>query len=174
MVLTDDTFDEALKKYDNLMVLFYAPWCGHCKKFHPEYAKAAVTLKKENLILAKLDATVNKKMAEKYKIQGFPTTKLFIKGDAIEYNGGRTEKDVVNWMRKKTGPPTMKLNTVEDVEKFIQENEVALVYFGKDSKDIEEYSKVARYDEEHVFGTADSSDILSKYNVKEGTVVFKI
>ena len=171
MVLTDDTFDEALKKYDNLMVLFYAPWCGHCKKFHPEYAKAAVTLKKENLILAKLDATVNKKMAEKYKIQGFPTTKLFIKGDAIEYNGGRTEKDVVNWMRKKTGPPTMKLNKVEDVEKFIQENEVAIVYFGKDSKDIEEYSKVARYDEEHVFGTADASEILSKYNVKEGTVV---
>jgi protein disulfide-isomerase A1 len=65
MVLTDDTFDDALKKYDNLMVLFYAPWCGHCKKFHPEYAKAAVTLKKENLMLAKLDATVNKKNGRK-------------------------------------------------------------------------------------------------------------
>ena len=30
MVLTDETFDSAVKKYDNLMVLFYAPWCGHC------------------------------------------------------------------------------------------------------------------------------------------------
>jgi hypothetical protein len=26
LVLTDDTFDEELKKHDNLLVEFYAPW----------------------------------------------------------------------------------------------------------------------------------------------------
>ena len=171
MVLTDDTFDAALKKYDNIMVLFYAPWCGHCKKFHPEYAKASVTLKKENLILAKLDATVNKKMSEKYKIQGFPTTKLFIKGEPIEYNGGRTEKDVVNWVRKKTGPVTTKIETVDDLEKFKNDNEVAIVYFGSDSKDLEEYTKVARNDDEHIFGTVEKKELMERELVKPRTVV---
>ena len=171
MVLTDDTFDAALQKYENLMVLFYAPWCGHCKKFHPEYAKAAVTLKKENLILAKLDATVNKKMSEKYKIQGFPTTKLFIKGNPIEYNGGRTEKDVVSWMRKKTGPVTTKIESEADLEKFKNDNEVALVYFGSDAKDLEEFTKAARNDDEHVFATVEKNEIIERENVKPRTVL---
>ena len=58
IILTDSTFDKAVAKYDYLLVLFYAPWCGHCKKFHPEYEKAAKTLRKENLYLSKVDATV--------------------------------------------------------------------------------------------------------------------
>ena len=60
IILTDSTFDKAVAKYDYLLVLFYAPWCGHCKKFHPEYEKAAKTLRKENLFLSKVDATVEK------------------------------------------------------------------------------------------------------------------
>ncbi len=60
LILTDSTFDKATTEFKNILVLFYAPWCGHCKKFHPEFAKAATTLKKENLYLAKVDATENK------------------------------------------------------------------------------------------------------------------
>ena len=62
LVLTDDTFDEALKTYDVMMVEFYAPWCGHCKELAPKYATLAKKLlpSKEPIMLAKVDATKEK------------------------------------------------------------------------------------------------------------------
>jgi protein disulfide-isomerase A1 len=111
-VLTNVTFDKALQKYEHMLVMFYAPWCGHCKRFKPELEKAAGVLRKENLICAKVDATVEQKLAEQYKVRGYPTIKFFKNGVAMDYTAGRTEKDVINWVRKKSGPPAKLLKTI--------------------------------------------------------------
>jgi protein disulfide-isomerase A1 len=173
IILTDSTFDKAVEKYEYLLVLFYAPWCGHCKKFHPEYEKAATVLRKENLYLSKVDATVEKKLAEKYEIQGFPTVKLFIKGQPIEYTGGRKESEVINWMRKKSGPATKDLKTVDEVEKFQKDNDVVLVYFGTDKTDIEEFTKVARKNEDFPFAVVQSEEVTKKFTKPRTVVLFK-
>ena len=171
IILTDSTFDKAVAKYDYLLVLFYAPWCGHCKKFHPEYEKAAKTLRKENLYLSKVDATVEKKLAEKFEIQGFPTVKLFIKGEAIEYTGGRKEQEVINWMRKKTGPATKLIQSTEDIDKLKKDNDVALIYFGNNKNELDEYTKVARKNEDFPFANVENEEIAKKLGIKMGTVV---
>ena len=170
-VLTNATFDKALEKYEHILVMFYAPWCGHCKKFKPELEKAAAVLRKENLIIAKVDATVEKGLAEKYHVKGYPTIKFFKKGSPIDYNAGRKEQDVINWMRKKSGPPAKTLKTAEEVEQFQKENEVCAIYFGKDEEELKIFTKVALKIEEYPFGLVEDEEVAKKFNAKPKSVV---
>ena len=175
MVLNDETFEEGLKKYDPLMVLFYAPWCSYSKKFQPEFSKAASILKKDNLILAKLDASNNRKIAKKYEIKGFPTVYLFMEGDQFEYLDARNYTNIVNWMKEKTGEMYKKFNDIDDIEITRKRNQVVFIYFGKDNKDISLINKVSRNHDvyfNYQFIIAEPNEtILNKYKVKEGNFV---
>ena len=100
--LTDDNFDDMIFNDDSMwLVAFYAPWCGHCKKLLPEWVSAATQLR-GTMKLAKLDATVNQKMAQRYQIQGYPTIKIFSPGKGKdktteEYNGPRDTAGIVQY-----------------------------------------------------------------------------
>ena len=49
-----------------------------------------------------VDATAQKASAEKFEVQGFPTLKWFVGGEAKEYTGGRTEAEIVSWVLNQT------------------------------------------------------------------------
>ncbi|NP_001080305.1 protein disulfide isomerase family A member 6 S homeolog precursor [Xenopus laevis] len=98
--LTDDTFDKNVLNSDDVwLVEFYAPWCGHCKTLEPEWAAAATEVKEKTngkVKLAAVDATVSQVLASRYGIRGFPTIKIFQKGEEpVDYDGGRTKPDIV-------------------------------------------------------------------------------
>jgi len=56
-----------------MLVEFYSPKCGHCKKLEPTYAKAAVELEKKGLFIGKIDATQNWNLKKKYAVNSYPT-----------------------------------------------------------------------------------------------------
>jgi protein disulfide-isomerase-like protein len=113
LVLTEDNFDETLARFSPVMVKFYAPWCGHCKKLAPEYEKAAFMLraKGSRARLAKMDATAFPAVGKAHGVEGFPTLKVFVDGAAsdLTFNRQRTAVEVANFMRKAAGE-------AEDVE----------------------------------------------------------
>jgi len=131
LVLTEDLFEEALEQHDPLLVEFYAPWCGHCKKLAPEYESAATTLAAEDppLYVAKVDATEERDLAETYGIKGFPTLKMFSGGKVSDYEGGRTAADIVSYVKKRSGPACTVANTVEELQAVIDGSDVTLVGF---------------------------------------------
>lgn len=81
LVLNADTIEQAVKDHSHLVVEFYAPWCGHCKKLAPALSEAAAKIKDvdEKLVFAKMDCTEedNKAFKDKMGIKGFPSFRMF-------------------------------------------------------------------------------------------------
>jgi protein disulfide-isomerase A1 len=88
----------------DVLVEFYAPWCGHCKALAPKYEELGQLYASPELsklvTIAKVDATANDVPDE---IQGFPTIKLFAAGkkDApVDYSGSRTIEDLITFIKE--------------------------------------------------------------------------
>lgn len=60
-VVVGKNFREVVLDNDkDVLVEFYAPWCGHCKKLAPIYEELAEKLAHNtNIVIAKCDATAN-------------------------------------------------------------------------------------------------------------------
>jgi len=70
---------------------------------------AAAQLKQDGSLvrLAKVDATVHRKLADDYLIKSYPTLKFFKNGNELyDYNGPRHAQSIVNWLKEQSKSPT--------------------------------------------------------------------
>ncbi|KAG8071020.1 hypothetical protein GUJ93_ZPchr0006g41161 [Zizania palustris] len=120
-VLTLDAgnFSEVVEAHDFIVVEFYAPWCGHCKQLAPEYEEAGAVLRAHDppIVLAKVDASneLNRDLAGKYDVQGYPTIKI-LRGrgaSASEYAGPRDAAGIVEYLKKQAGPASVEITSPE-------------------------------------------------------------
>lgn len=76
-----------------------------------------------------MDATEHKELSERFGVQGFPTLKWFKGGKASEYGGGREEKTIVSWIRKRIGAATTTVSTAAELAAFTAKNPVAAIAY---------------------------------------------
>jgi protein disulfide-isomerase A1 len=100
-VIVGKTFDQIVQDpTKDILVEFYAPWCGHCKNLAPVYEQLAQSFASEPTItIAKIDATANDTPAP---VKGFPTLYFFPANDKshpIEYTGDRSLSDMETFVR---------------------------------------------------------------------------
>jgi protein disulfide-isomerase A6 len=124
IILTDSNFDSVLMNSNDMwLVEFYAPWCGHCKKLEPEWNQAASDLKGK-IKVAKVDATVEQQIAGRFRIQGYPTIKIFPPGKKSQsnvesYEGSRDASSIVTIALEKLE----KFGFVPDADQLTNENQ---------------------------------------------------
>ena len=122
-ILVGKTFKEYVLDNDKeVLVKFYAPWCGHCKTLAPEFDKAAEALANNpNILLAKVDSTGNEVAG--ISVQGYPTLKWWRKDKSqppIDFNGGRNAEGILSWIKEHTEHPWVEAEepaaTIEDAD----------------------------------------------------------
>lgn len=105
--LDESNFDAVVLDHTkDVLVEFYAPWCGHCKKLAPDYEVVAASLAgDEHVVVAKVDADKHRSLGERFGVTGFPTLKFFPKGDKSgeDYKGGRAPSDFVKFFNERSG-----------------------------------------------------------------------
>ncbi|XP_058790201.1 protein disulfide-isomerase A3-like [Phymastichus coffea] len=177
---TDGDFVEELKRHDNTLVMFYAPWCGHCKRLKPEYAKAAELLRGNvpPISLAKVDCTeAGKETCNKYSVSGYPTLKIFAKDELIDdYNGPREAAGIAKYMKAQVGPPSTELKSVDELKAFLNTDEVVLIgFFEKDDSTLSaSFHTVAKKLKDKVkFGHVIEKSILEKEGYKNNIVLYR-
>ncbi|KAK7878005.1 hypothetical protein WMY93_031351 [Mugilogobius chulae] len=140
--LADADFDYLATEHETMLVKFYAPWCGHCKKLAPDFEKAATKLK-GTVQLAKVDCTANSDLCSRFGVTGYPTLKIFRNGrDAGAYDGPRSEGLVQ--VMKNSLDLTRSAQVQVDLDQFVQHYEASIVgLFSSDSSRLSEFLKAA-------------------------------
>jgi len=101
-VVVGKTFDSiVMDTTKDVMIEFYAPWCGHCKSLSPKFDKVGESFKgTDSIVIAKIDATENDTPVD---IRGFPTIMFYPADDKqnpLTYEGDRTEQAMQQFVRE--------------------------------------------------------------------------
>ena len=102
---TPKTLNPDLLKGDNKkLVLFYADWCKHCKNIKSDWDSASkVVNRDDNIKMIKINCGDNnnneqKKIMEKYEINGYPTILVLQNAKLIsDYDGDRDKQSLIEF-----------------------------------------------------------------------------
>ncbi|XP_017486392.1 PREDICTED: protein disulfide-isomerase TMX3 [Rhagoletis zephyria] len=146
------------------LVMFYAPWCGYCKRTEPIFGQVAQELHGLNIRVGKVDCTRFTNVAREMKIRAYPTI-MFIKGSAkYVYNGDRTKEELVDYALRMSGPPVQLVTRPESVDMLKGSHTIFFIFVGQQEGILwESYNAAAENYQEYGFFYATSPDIASQH-----------
>jgi thioredoxin 1 len=81
MIVTDESFDEAIKSNGLILIDFWAEWCGPCKRVSPILDEIS---KEHGILVGKLNIDENPLKPVEYSVTSIPTMVLFEDGVVIK------------------------------------------------------------------------------------------
>lgn len=172
--LTAVNFTLTINNAKLILIYFYAPWCGHCRRMSPEFERAARRLKEYGIPLGKVDATKEKSLAEVNEVRSYPTLLLYRRGRRFEYNGPREETGIVNHMLNLSQYPSKEVGSLKQFKKSIHPITLTVLavfskYRGPFYKEFEAAANNLRG--RHTFYHTYSMELASHYKVGENSLV---
>uniref|UniRef100_A0AC35FXX6 Protein disulfide-isomerase n=1 Tax=Panagrolaimus sp. PS1159 TaxID=55785 RepID=A0AC35FXX6_9BILA len=173
--LTVETFDEFISDKPIMLLEFYAPWCGHCKKLAPEFEKAAQKLKEHKIPLAKVDATAEKRLGDQFGVSGYPTLKILRNGRRFDYDGPRDAEGIVKYMLQQAKPAAKPLKTVKAAQRLFSKDDVTIIGFfaTEESKSYEAFTEAAEMTRPEFtsIGYTTDPEVMKHYKAKPNDIV---
>ena len=84
------------------LYLFYTTWCPHCKNAKPEWEalKTATTgsVKGVNIVFQEVDCELDTDLADKFKVEGYPTIKLVYNNKIYDYDAKPSKENLVKFL----------------------------------------------------------------------------
>nr|CAD7570484.1 unnamed protein product [Timema californicum] len=153
-----------IRKDGHWLVMFYAPWCGHCKRLEPVWAHVAQNLHNTNIRVGRVDCTRFTSLATEFSVSGFPTI-MFLKGDSRHsFKGDRTLEEIVNFATRLSGPPIQTITREESLDNIKNSHSLFFIYVGEQNGPLwDTYAEVAETFQPHGFFYAVSSLLVKKH-----------
>ena len=92
MIVTDESFDKVLESHNLVLIDFWAPWCGPCKKVSPILDEIS---NERGLWIGKLNVDENPIKSEEFGIKTIPTMVLFKSGKPVKTINGAKPKHIM-------------------------------------------------------------------------------